>query len=65
MLYPIAALKDDTLAAIQELEQELGSPVLALEPVKATSADLPEEKLAKLKQLEAELGVVLVAVDPN
>lgn len=65
MLYPIAALEDDKLTAIRALEKDLGSPVVALEPVHATSADLPEEKLRKLQELESELGVVLVAVEPE
>lgn len=65
MLYPIATLETDTLSAIQDLEQELGSPVVALAEVDVTSAELGAEKLKKLRALEDELGLVLVAVRKN
>ncbi len=65
MLYPIASLEGETLNAIKSLEQELGSPVVALAEVDVTSADLEDEKIAKLKNLEDELGLVLVALRAN
>lgn len=65
MLYPIATLEATKLNAIQTLEQELGSPVVALAPLEAATADLSEDKIAKLRALEDELGLVLVAVRPS
>jgi len=65
MLYPIAALEDDKLNAIQALEKEIGGPVVALSELDTKSAELGEDKLKKLQKLEKELGVVLVAVRPN
>ena len=65
MLYPIATLEDDKLKAVRELEDEIGSPVVALSAVEASSAKLSEDKLAKLQALEDELDVVLVAVKPD
>ncbi len=65
MLYPIATLEADKLKAVQKLEDEIGSPIVALSAVEADSAKLPEEKLKKLQALEEELDVVLVAVQPS
>lgn len=65
MLYPIAKLEADKLEAVRSLENEIGSPVLALSTIKAGAATLPKDKLDKLKALEDELDVVLVAVRPS
>ena len=65
MLYPIAKLEADKLEAVQKLEDEIGSTVLALSTIEANSAKLPKEKLEKLQALENELDVVLVAVQPS
>ncbi|SLN24758.1 hypothetical protein ROA7450_01006 [Roseovarius albus] len=65
MLYPIASLEADKLDAIQSLEKEIGSPVVALASVDADSVSLSKDKLEKLQALEDELDVVLVAVKPN
>ncbi|NOD49826.1 MULTISPECIES: hypothetical protein [unclassified Ruegeria] len=65
MLYPLATLKADKLNLVQELEEEIGSPIVALTAVDAGTADLPKDKLQKLQALEDELDVVLVAVRPN
>ena len=65
MLYPIATLEADKLEAVRKLEDEIGSPVIALSAIEASSAKLPSEKLEKLQALEDELGVVLVAVQPQ
>lgn len=65
MLYPIASLEADKLEAIQRLENEIGSPVVALSTIDADSAVLPKEKLKRLQALEEELDVVLVALRPN
>jgi len=65
MLYPLATLETEKLNAIQDLEKDIGSPVVALAGVEASTAALPEDQLKKLQELEAELGIVLVAVRPN
>lgn len=65
MLYPFAALEADKLDAIRKLENEIGSPLVALTPVDADTAALPKDQLRKLQALEDELDIVLVAVRPN
>lgn len=65
MLYPIATLPADKLSAVRELENEIGSPVIALSSLDADSATLSKDKLEKLQALEDELDVVLVAVQAN
>ncbi|KIC21235.1 hypothetical protein [Leisingera sp. ANG-Vp] len=65
MLYPLATLESEKLDAIQALEKDIGSPVVALAGVDTDTAALPEDQLKKLQELEEELGVVLVAVRPN
>lgn len=65
MLYPLATLATEKLTAIQSLEKEIGTPVVALAGVDAETIALKKDQLQKLQELEAELGVVLVAVRPN
>ncbi|MEX3009261.1 hypothetical protein [Hoeflea sp. TYP-13] len=65
MLYSLATLETDKLNAIQNLEKEIGGPVVALAGVEAETAALPKDQLKKLQDLESQLGVVLVAVKPN
>lgn len=65
MLYPIATLEAEKLKAVQDLENEIGSPVVALSAVDASSAVLSKDQLQKLQSLEDELDVVLVAVRPS
>ena len=65
MLYPLASLGSDKLSAIQNLEKDIGGPVVALAGVEAKTAELPEDQLQKLQELEEELGIVLVAVRPH
>lgn len=65
MLYPLATLAKSKLTAIQALEKELGTPVVALAGLEAEAPALKQEQLAKLQELEEELGVVLVAVRPS
>ncbi len=65
MLYSLATLDSNKLNAIQDLEKQIGNPVVALTGVDTKTADLPKEQLQKLQELESELGVVLVAVKPN
>lgn len=61
-LYSFAAIDPDKLSKIQEVEAEIGRPLLAFSPVEAEPARLDRDKLAKLRALEEDLGVVLVAV---
>ncbi|WP_323778055.1 hypothetical protein [Leisingera sp.] len=65
MLYPLATLEAEKLRALKNLEQDIGSPVVALAGVEANTAALPEDQLKKLQELEKELGVVQVAVRPH
>ena len=62
MVYTLANVADDKLGAIQELEREIGAPLLAMSQVDVEPARLDREKLARIQSLEQELGVVLVAV---
>ena len=64
MLYPIASLDAEEISAIQALEKELGSPIVALSEVDAGNANLSGENLKKLQRLEEELDLVLLAVRP-
>ena len=65
MLYSLAKLEQDKLEAIQALEKEIGTPIVALESIDADAVKLGEDRLKKLRHLEQELGVVLVAVRPH
>ncbi|MEM9330594.1 MAG: hypothetical protein AAGA53_04665 [Pseudomonadota bacterium] len=65
MLYPIATLEANQLKAVQKLETEIGSPIVALSVIEADTATLPSDKLKKLKALEDELDVVLVALETS
>lgn len=65
MLYPIASLDAEKISAIQALEKELGSPIVALSEVDSGNAELSDDKLKKLQQLEKELDLVLLAVRPS
>jgi hypothetical protein len=61
-LYSLSNVDPDKLSKIQEVEAEIGRPLLAFSPVEAEPARLDRDKLAKLRALEEDLGVVLVAV---
>ncbi len=65
MLYSLANLESDKLNAIQNLEKEIGNPVVALAELDAETVMLPKDQLKKLQELEAQLEVVLVAVRPG
>ena len=56
----IAQLDEGQLTKIRELEEKLGSVVVALEPG-WEYADLSDEQLAALRSAEKELGLILVA----
>lgn len=61
-LYSFANVDPDKLKKIQQIESEIGQPLLAFSPVEAQPARLDRDKLAKIRELEDDLGVVLVAV---
>lgn len=56
----IAQLDEPTLDKIRVMEEELGTPILALEPYWPAAALTPDQ-VARLKLLEQELGVILLA----
>ncbi len=60
----IAKLDEPTLDKIRVMEEELGAPILALEPYLPAAALTPDQ-VARLQQLEKELGVILLAYRPD
>ena len=52
--------KLEEMAAIQDLEKETGTTIMAY-PTPPQAADLSEEKVKKIKELEKKLCVRLVA----
>ncbi|WP_259780022.1 hypothetical protein [Aestuariispira ectoiniformans] len=65
MLFSIAHLDTDRLKAVQALEDDIGSPLVAMSTVNANPTALPDDKLEKIRSLEKELGIVLVACQKN
>lgn len=65
MLCNFADLKtgQDTLDKIQELEKELGKPLIAFACMDVPAAKLTQAELSMIQRLEGELGLSLVAVD--
>ena len=62
MLCNLSSLKSEDLAKINQLEKELGAPLLAFSCRDLQPADVSEEQLDKIKALETQLGMSLVAV---
>ncbi len=58
-----ARLDRDKLEKLYQLEEELGSWIIAVQPPAAPS-ELTEEQLYSLKSVEDDLGVVLLAYKP-
>ena len=56
----VATLDEAVLKKLQQMEESLGTLILALEP-HYPLAQLSEDQISKLKTLEEELGVVLIA----
>jgi hypothetical protein len=56
----IANLDEASLKRVQQMEESMGTLILALEP-HIPLAELSEEQMEKLSTLEQELGVVLIA----
>lgn len=59
----IADLDEAGLKRIQQMEEAMGTLIVALEP-HIPLAELSEDQVEKLKTLEDELGVVLIAYHP-
>jgi hypothetical protein len=56
----IANLDDTSIEKLKQMEESLGTLILALEPHHPL-AELKEDQIQKLRQLENDLGVVLIA----
>jgi len=56
----IANLDEASIKRIRQMEESMGSLIVALEP-HIPLADLSEEQMEKLQVLEQDLGVVLIA----
>jgi hypothetical protein len=64
MMCNLSSLKSEDLAKINDLEKELGTPLLAFSCRELKPADISAEQLDKIKTLENRLGMSLVAVRP-
>lgn len=60
----IARLSERQLAKLRELEEDLGTPLIAVES-KCHWTDLDEDRLRKLREAEEEMGVLLLAYEPE
>lgn len=58
----IAELDETNLSRLHDLEEELGTYVVALEP-QGQIAELSAEQLAHLQESEQKMGVVLLAYE--
>lgn len=58
-----ARLDRQKLSKLREVEAELGSWLVVLEPEMET-VELPEEQTQILKQIEADLGITFIACGP-
>lgn len=56
----IARLDESKMQRVRQLEEELGTPILAVEQI-CCWTDLDEERLRRLQEAEEELGLVLLA----
>jgi len=56
----IARLDESKMQRVRQLEEELGTPILAVEQI-CRWTDLDEERLRRLQEAEEELGLVLLA----
>jgi hypothetical protein len=59
-----AELDESSIARLRQLEQEIGTVIIAYQP-ESPFAPLSDEQVARLKEVERELGVVLLAYDPD
>ena len=56
-------VSDETVAAINTLERDLGKTLLAFQCHNLKPSDLSEAELQRIKEVESKLGVSLVAVE--
>jgi hypothetical protein len=56
----IANLDEDSIKRIRQMEESMGSLIVALEP-HYPLAELSDEQVGKLQEIEKDLGVVLIA----
>lgn len=59
-----AQLDERSLQRVRQMENELGSVIIAYQ-AESPFSHLSEEQLRRLNQLEQELGVVLLAYKPR
>ena len=57
----IADLDEASIERIRQMEEAMGTLIVALEP-HVPLAELTEEQVRKLQDLEKEMGVVLIAL---
>ena len=57
-------LGEDTIKDIQNLEREIGCPILAVSYHDLEAADLDRDKIVKLQEYEKSRGICLMAVKP-
>jgi hypothetical protein len=62
MMCNLSALKSEELLRINELEKELGTPLLAFSCRELKPGEVSQDQLEKIKALETQLGMSLVAV---
>ncbi len=56
MLFNVAALENDKLESIKQLEQEVGKTLIAFSSYDLDAAQLSEDALGKIKEAEGKLG---------
>jgi hypothetical protein len=59
-----AHLDQGSLGRLRQLEQEIGSVIIAYQP-ESPYAALSDDQVRRIKELEQELGLVLLAYDPR
>lgn len=64
MIFSFALLTADQLRAVQALERELGTTIVAFQSQEATMSRLSTEALSRLQEEERRTGLTLVAVTP-
>lgn len=60
----IAKLDESKMRKVRELENELGTPILAVQQI-CHWTELDEQRLHRLREAENELGLVLLAYEPE
>lgn len=60
----VAKLDDTKQQKLHQLEEQIGTQVMAVEPV-CHWTSLDDERLHKLQEVEEELGVILLAYQPE